>query len=88
MVTFLRYVNITRETAHRVADRLGTYLCSNGDLVFESQVGEYVELPSVRRTGPDAGDCIGVTPSVYSSSDDVMKLVNALRSITALPRSW
>ena len=39
---------------------------------------------TVRRTGPAAGDCIRVTPSVYTSADDVMKLVNALRSITAL----
>ena len=38
---------------------------------------------TVRRTGPDAGDCIRVTPSVYNSPDDSMKLVNALRTITS-----
>jgi isopenicillin-N epimerase len=43
---------------------------------------------TIRRTGPEAGDCIRVTPSVYTSADDVMKLVNALRSITSSPHSW
>lgn len=42
MVTFLRYLNITPETAQRVADRLGNYLSSRGELVFETPVSEYV----------------------------------------------
>jgi isopenicillin-N epimerase len=42
---------------------------------------------TIPRTGPDAGDCILVTPSVYTSSADVMKLATALRSITASPPS-
>ncbi len=42
MVTFLRYLNITPETAQRVADRLGTYLSSRGELVFETPMSEYV----------------------------------------------
>lgn len=43
---------------------------------------------TIRRTGPDAGDCIRVTPALYTSAGDVMKLVKALRSITSSPRSW
>lgn len=43
---------------------------------------------TVRRTGPDAGDCIRVTPSLYTSPEDVMKLVNALKTITASPFSF
>jgi selenocysteine lyase/cysteine desulfurase len=43
---------------------------------------------TVRRTGPDAGDCIRVTPSIYNSRSDVMKLVSALKTITASPHSW
>lgn len=43
---------------------------------------------TIRRTGPDAGDCIRVTPSLYTSADDIMKLVKALRSITSSPHSW
>ena len=37
---------------------------------------------TVRRTGPEAGDCIRVTPSVYNSPVDSMKLVKALQTIT------
>lgn len=42
---------------------------------------------TVRRSGPDAGDCIRVTTSVYTTPADVMKLVHALETITASPRS-
>lgn len=38
---------------------------------------------TVRRTGPDAGDCIRVTPSFYNSPSDMQKLVMALRDITS-----
>ena len=42
MITFLRYLNITPETAQRVADRLGSYL-SNRETVFDDMpVTEYV----------------------------------------------
>jgi len=43
---------------------------------------------TVRRSGPDAGDCIRVTTSIYTSPTDVMKLVHALETITSAPRSW
>lgn len=43
---------------------------------------------TVRRTGPDAGDCIRVTPSIYTAPEDVMKLVKALSEITASPYSF
>jgi len=52
-----------------------------------TQLAERFGVLTVRRTGPTAGVCIRVTPSVYTSADDVMKLVNALRSITASPKS-
>lgn len=38
---------------------------------------------TTRRTGPAAGDCVRVTPSFYNTPDDMMKLVHALRDITA-----
>ncbi len=43
---------------------------------------------TVRRTGPDVGDCIRVTPSIYSSRNDVEKLVKALKTITESGHSW
>jgi selenocysteine lyase/cysteine desulfurase len=36
---------------------------------------------TVRRTGPAKGDCVRVTPSIYNSPDDVLKLADALRVI-------
>ena len=38
---------------------------------------------TTRRTGPAAGDCIRVTPSFYNSAGDMMKLVDALKKVTA-----
>src|SRR4029450_4040261 len=49
------------------------------------QLAEKFGVLTVRRTGPACGECIRVTPAVYTSADDVMKLVKALRSITACP---
>ena len=43
---------------------------------------------TVRRSGPDVGDCIRVTPSIYNSPRDVLKLVKALETIIASPRTW
>jgi len=43
---------------------------------------------TIRRSGPAAGDCIRVTPSIYNSPADVLKLVSALKAITASPHSW
>lgn len=57
------------------------------DAVMQHLADKYGIL-TVRRSGPDAGDCIRVTPSVYTSREDVMKLVPALREMTASPRSW
>lgn len=42
---------------------------------------------TTRRTGPDAGDCIRVTPSFYNSPDDIAKLVRGLKIILADTRS-
>jgi selenocysteine lyase/cysteine desulfurase len=60
----------------------GVTSTSANDSIVKQLVEKFGVL-TVRRTGPAAGDCIRVTPSVYTSADDVMKLVNALRSITA-----
>jgi selenocysteine lyase/cysteine desulfurase len=68
--------------------RLDGVVTAKANDAVTKHLAENFGVLTVRRTGPDAGDCIRVTPSVYSSSDDVMKLVNALRSITASPHSW
>ena len=64
----------------------GVVTTSANEAVTKHLVEKFGVL-TICRTGPAAGDCIRVTPSVYTSADDVMKLVNALRSITASPRS-
>lgn len=47
------------------------------------RLAEQYGVLTTRRTGPAAGDCIRVTPSFYNSADDMMKLVRALRALTA-----
>jgi len=63
--------------------RLDGVTTASANEAVTRHLAEKFGVLTVRRTGPAAGDCIRVTPSVYTSPDDVMKLVNALRSITA-----
>ena len=42
MVTFLRYLNITPETAQRVADRLGNYLSNRSEISLDTPMSDYV----------------------------------------------
>jgi thioredoxin reductase (NADPH) len=67
--------------------RLDGVTSTSANEAVTKRLAEEFGVLTVRRTGPAAGDCIRVTPSVYTSADDVIKLVNALRSITASPRS-
>jgi selenocysteine lyase/cysteine desulfurase len=67
--------------------RLDGVTSTSANEAVVKQLAERYGVLTVRRTGPATGDCIRVTPSVYTSADDVMKLVNALRSITASPKS-
>lgn len=82
---------LTPDDANMVAAltsfRLDGVTSTSGNEAVVRQLAEKFGVLTVRRTGPAAGDCIRVTPSVYTSADDVMKLVNALRSITASPKS-
>ena len=68
--------------------RLDGVVTTKANDAVAKHLAEKFGVLTVRRTGPEAGDCIRVTPSVYSSSADVMKLVDALHSITASPHSW
>lgn len=68
--------------------RLDSALTTKANDAVVKHLQDKFGILTVRRTGPDAGDCIRVTPSVYTSSADVMKFVAALRSITASPQSW
>ena len=68
--------------------RLDGVVTAKANDAVTKHLAEKFGVLTVRRTGPDAGDCIRVTPSVYTSSADVMKLVGALRSITASTHSW
>ncbi|MGD9587589.1 MAG: aminotransferase class V-fold PLP-dependent enzyme [Pyrinomonadaceae bacterium] len=51
-------------------------------------LAEKFGILTVRRSGPAGGDCIRVTPGIYNSPDDVMKLAKALREITASSYSF
>jgi selenocysteine lyase/cysteine desulfurase len=63
--------------------RLDGVTTTTANEAVTKQLAEKFGVLTVRRTGPAAGDCIRVTPSVYTSADDAMRLVSALRSITA-----
>jgi len=62
--------------------RLDGVVTTSANDAVTKRLSEKFGVLTVRRTGPAAGDCIRVTPSVYTSPDDVMKLVKALRSLT------
>jgi isopenicillin-N epimerase len=68
--------------------RLDGVVTAKANDAVTKHLAEKFGVLAVRRTGPDAGDCIRVTPSIYTSADDVIKLVTALRSITSSPRTW
>ena len=76
-----------RMVAALTSFRLDGVTSTSGNDSVVRQLAENFGVLTVRRTGPVAGDCIRVTPSVYTSVEDVMKLVNALRSITGSPKS-
>jgi len=63
--------------------RLDGVVTTSANEAVTKRLAEQFGILTVRRTGPAAGDCIRVTPSVYTSPDDVMKLVKALQSMTA-----
>jgi selenocysteine lyase/cysteine desulfurase len=76
-----------RMVAELTSFRLDGVTSTSANEAVVQQLAEKFGVLTVRRTGPVAGDCIRVTPSVYTSADDVMKLAHALRSITASPKS-
>lgn len=68
--------------------RLDGIITPKANDTLAKHLAEKFGILTVRRSGPDAGDCIRVTPSLYNSPDDLMKLVNALKTITSSPPSW
>lgn len=68
--------------------RLDGVVTAKANDALMKHIAEKYGILTVRRSGPDAGDCIRVTPSVYTTPDDVMKFVGALKSITTSPFSF
>lgn len=68
--------------------RLDGVISTKANEALMKHLNEKFRILTVRRTGPDAGDCIRVTPSVYNTPDDMAKLVSALRSITSSAYSF
>ncbi|HQZ96945.1 MAG TPA: aminotransferase class V-fold PLP-dependent enzyme [Pyrinomonadaceae bacterium] len=68
--------------------RLDGVISTKANEALMKHLNEKFGILTVRRTGPDAGDCIRVTPSVYNTPDDMAKLVSALRSITSSAYSF
>lgn len=68
--------------------RLDGVTTSKANDALMKHLADKFGILTVRRSGPAAGDCIRVTPSIYNSEKDVVKFVNALKSITTAPYSW
>ena len=78
----------TKMVAALTSFRLNGVLTTKANDALMKHLVEKFGILTIRRSGPAAGDCIRVTPSIYNSPADVLKLVSALRSITASPNSW
>ena len=68
--------------------RLDGVTTTKANDALQKHLADKFGVLTIRRTGPGAGDCIRVTPSLYNSPDDMIKLVNALKTITASPFSF
>ncbi|MEQ1605183.1 MAG: aminotransferase class V-fold PLP-dependent enzyme [Pyrinomonadaceae bacterium] len=68
--------------------RLDGVVSTKANDALMKHLNEKFGVLTVRRTGPDAGDCIRVTPSVYNTPDDMAKLVKALKAITSSTYSF
>lgn len=65
----------------------GAVTSKANDAIVKQLIDKFGVL-TVRRSGPDAGDCIRVTPSIYNSPNDVRKLAQALKTIATSPVKW
>ncbi|MFT3743710.1 MAG: aminotransferase class V-fold PLP-dependent enzyme [Pyrinomonadaceae bacterium] len=68
--------------------RLDGVVSTKANEALMNHLKERFGVLTVRRTGPDAGDCIRVTPSVYNTPQDMAKLVAALKAITSAPYAF
>lgn len=63
--------------------RLRGVTSTPGNNALTARLADEFGVLTVRRTGPAAGDCVRVTPAVYNTPADVMKLAAALKTIAA-----
>lgn len=61
--------------------RLNNELSTEGNNAISRILAEKYGVLTVRRTGPAKGDCVRVTPSVYNTPEDVLKLAAALKQM-------
>lgn len=83
---------LTPDTTNMVAGltsfRLDGVVTAKANDAVAKHLAQKYGILTTRRSGPDAGDCIRVTPSIYNSPNDVKKLSEALRAITSSPQAW
>lgn len=61
--------------------RLNGETTREGNVAIVERLAEEFGIFTTRRGGVAAGDCVRVTPAVYNTEDDVMRLAQALRSM-------
>lgn len=70
-----------RMVAALTSFRLKNELSTEGNNAISRTLAEKYGVLTVRRTGPAKGDCVRVTPSVYNTPNDVLKLAAALKKM-------
>ena len=63
--------------------RLNGQTTTEANNAIAKTLAEQHGVLTVRRTGPAAGDCVRVTPSIYNTPDDMLKLVNGLKAMAS-----
>lgn len=61
--------------------RLNNQTTTKANNAISKQLAQKHGILTVRRTGPALGDCVRVTPSIYNTPEQMLKLANAIKAM-------
>ncbi len=70
-----------RMVAALTSFRLNNQTSTQDNNAIAKQLAQQFGILTVRRTGPAKGDCVRVTPSIYNTPAQMLKLANALKAM-------
>ena len=76
----------TRHVRHVTAFRVAGHTSEADNVAIAKELFDRHRIFAVRRGGPVKGDCVRVTPALFTSRDDVDLLAKALRGIASRMR--